>query len=90
MAGRLPLFHGGGVTWDELAVFAGFALVIGLLTHWIDYRRGGSAGDNAQGDGGQEDRERAQADDRGEPRGGEIGNRVGPGRRLTLERLPEQ
>ncbi|RIK41512.1 MAG: hypothetical protein DCC58_12395 [Chloroflexi bacterium] len=38
MPGYLPLLHSGNVTLDEWFVFLGFALVIGLLTHWIDYR----------------------------------------------------
>ena len=93
MIGRLPLMHGGGVTWDEWAVFVGFALVLGLITHWIDYRRGTlgrSAGEHPGGQHQDEDNERAQADERGETRLNEVSHRVGARRNLALKGLPEQ
>jgi hypothetical protein len=92
MFARLPLYHGGNVSWDELAVFVGFALVVGLLTHWIDYRAKNVerlAGDDPQHKQREEDGSGTQADERREPGVDEIGDGVRTGRGFKLERLTE-
>jgi hypothetical protein len=92
MFARFPLYHGGNVSWDELAVFVGFALIVGLVTHWIDYRRGTSdhsAGDDPEHDQRKEDGGGAQTHERREPGVDEIGDGVRTGRGFTLERLTE-
>lgn len=78
----LPLLHTGGTSLDEISVWVGFALILGLLTRWIDYRRGPQPAlaehDTQQQERG-EDQRRTEEDGRLQPRLDEIGHRVGIG-----------
>jgi hypothetical protein len=91
--GRLPLLHSGKVTGDEFAVFVGFALVLGLVTFWIDHQRKraeSSVDDDPESQQRDEDRAAEGTDDGNEAGVGKISNRVGAGQRLAVDGVPQE